>query len=275
MVIIGAQLAGIVRGVATKLLPDDLRKWIRKQQRLLKLQSVPVGTVDFGGLRRLTPISPIFGIDRDLISVERYYIEHFLKRHEADIQGRVLEMGEPLYTEKFGGTKVTRSDVLNYVEGNPKATIVADLCDAPHIADNTFDCIVITQTLQMIFEADKAIATLHRILKPGGVVLATSHGITKVARREGVDDWGEYWHFTTQSSRRLFGDVFGRENIAVEPYGNVLTTIASLHGLAARELDPEELDHNDPDFELLVMVRAVKAADADQAATRPDGTKAP
>ena len=255
---IGAQVSGLVRAVATKLLPEDLRKWIRKQQRHYKLQSVPVGTVNFGGLRRLTPISPIFGIDRDLISVERFYIEDFLKSHEADIKGRVLEMGEPLYTTKFGGAKVTQSDVMNYVEGNPRATIVADLTDCPHVPDNTFDCIVITQTLQMIFEIDKAIANLHRILKPGGVVLATSHGITKVARREGVDDWGEYWHFTTQSSKRLFGDVFGRPNIEVMSYGNILTTIASLHGLSASELDPVELAENDPDYELLVMVRAVK-----------------
>lgn len=255
---IRSQLADLVRSIATKLLPETLRKWIRKQQRTLKLQSVPVGTVDFGSLKRLSPISPIFGIDRDLISVERYYIEDFLKSHQSDIAGRVLEMGEPLYTEKFGGNTVTKSDVLNYVKGNPKATIVADLTDAPHIPDNTFDCIVITQTLQMIFETDKAIATLHRILKPGGVVLATSHGITKVARREGIDDWGEYWHFTTQSSRKLFGDVFGRKNIEVTSYGNILTTIASLHGLAASEIDPIELDHNDPDYELLVMVRAIK-----------------
>jgi len=110
----------------------------------------------------------------------------------------------------------------------------------------------------MIFEVEKAIETLHRILKPGGTVLATSHGITKVARREGVDDWGEYWHFTTQSSKKLFGDAFGRENIKVSSYGNILTTIASLHGLAASEIDPIELDHNDPDYELLVMVHATK-----------------
>ncbi len=255
---VSSQVADFIRSMATRLLPEGLRQWIRKQQRLMKLQGIPVGQVDFGHLKRLTPISPIFGIDRDLISVERYYIEDFLKSNQRDIAGRVLEMGEPLYTEKFGGEAVTQSDVLNYVEGNPKATIVADLTDAPHIPDNSFDCIVITQTLQMIFEVDKAIATMHRILKPGGVVLATSHGITKVARREGVDDWGEYWHFTTQSSKRLFGSVFGKENIEVTPYGNILTTIASLHGLAASEIDPVELDHNDPDFELLVMVRAVK-----------------
>lgn len=253
-----AQLADFIRSIATKLLPEPVRQWIRKQQRVLKLQSVPVGTVDFGSLKRLTPISPIFGIDRDLISVERHYIEEFLKKHKDDISGRVLEMGEPLYTNKFGGTSVSQSDVLNYVEGNPQATIVADLTDAPHIPDNTFDCIVITQTLQMIFDVQSAIKTLHRILKPGGCVLATSHGITKVARREGVDDWGEYWHFTTQSSKKLFGDVFGREHISVTSYGNILTTIASLHGLAANEIDLVELEHNDPDYELLVMVRAVK-----------------
>ena len=255
---ISTQIADFVRGIATKILSEPVRKWIRKQQRLLKLQSVPVGTVDFGHLKRLTPISPIFGIDRDLISVERYYIEDFLKKHSADIRGRVLEMGEPLYTDKFGDGDVSKSDILNYVEGNPKATIVGDLTNAPQIADDTFDCIIITQTLQMIYEVEKAVETLHRILKPGGVVLATSHGITKVARREGVDDWGEYWNFTTQGSRRMFGDVFGRDNVEVTSYGNILTTIANLHGLAASEIDPVELDHNDPNYELLVMVRAVK-----------------
>lgn len=254
-----AKIAGVIRQVATILLPEGLRKNIRAVQRRFKLQSVPVGTVTFGDLKRLSPISPIFGIDRDLISIERYYIEEFLKSHRADVRGRALEMGEPLYIDKFGDGDVTKVDVMNYVEGNPKATIVADLTDCPHIPDDSFDCIIITQTLQMIYEVQDAIENLHRILKPGGVVLATSHGITKVARREGVDDWGEFWNFTTQGSRRMFGDVFGRENVEVSSYGNILTVIANLHGLAASEVDPDELDYHDPDYELLVMVRAVKA----------------
>lgn len=255
---IRAKIADKVRDAATVVFPLSLREWLRAQQRRLKLQSVPVGTVDFGSLRRLTPISPIFGKDRDLISVERYYIESFLQKYATDIKGRVLEFGDPNYTEKFG-TGVTHSDVLNYVEGNPKATIVADITDAPHIADNTFDCIIITQTLQMIMDVDAAIRTLHRVLKPGGVVLATSHGITPIARREGVDDWGEYWHFTGQSSKHLFGKQFARDLLTIETYGNVLSTIASLHGLAASELTDDELNYCDPKYELLVMVRAQKA----------------
>lgn len=254
-----ARLEKIVRDSATVLLPLKLRQWIRKQQRLHKLQSVPVGSVDFGGLRRLSPISTVFGQDRDLLTIERFYIEEFLARHAADIRGRCLEMGDPAYTLKFGSS-VTQPDVMSYVEGNPQATIVADLTDAPHIPDDSFDCIIITQTLQMIFEVDKAIATLHRILKPGGVVLCTSHGMSRVARREGVDDWGEYWHFTTQSKRRLFHTHFPKENVSVSTVGNVFTCICNLHGLGASEIAPEELAVHDPNYELLVLVRAVKPA---------------
>lgn len=254
----GARLEKIFRDALTALLPERSRKWIRAQQRRYRLQSVPVGSVNFGGLRRLSPISAVFGKDRDLLTIERYYIEQFLQRNAADVRGRCLEMGDATYTRKFGGKKVTQADVLNYVAGNPEATIIADLTDAPHIPDNSFDCIIITQTLQMIFQVDKAIATLHRILKPGGVVLCTSHGMTRVARREGVDDWGEYWHFTTQSKRRLFGAHFPKGSVAVSTVGNVFTCICNLHGLAASEIDQIELDTHDPNFEMLVLVRAMK-----------------
>lgn len=260
MLVLGAKVRDTIRGIATALVPASARDWVRAQQRRFGiLQGVAVGDVDFGSFDRLSPISPVFGKDRDLLTIERYYIEQFLAQHSADVRGRTLEMGDPSYTIKFGGSRVTQPDVLNYVEGNPKATIVADLTNAPHIPDGTFDCIIITQTLQMIFEVDKCIAELHRILKPGGVVLATSHGMSRVARREGIDDWGEYWHFTSQSKRRLFGDVFGRENVSIQTYGNVQSCIANLHGLAAREISAEKIDFNDPNYELIVCARAVKA----------------
>lgn len=253
-----SNLADMVRRAATAALPLGLRQQLRAVQRKFRLHSSPVGSVDFGDLRRLSPISPIFGLDRALLTVERYYIEQFLAKHAQDIRGRVLEMGDPAYTNKFGGDRVTQSDVLHYVEGNPQATIVGDLTKGDNIPDDSFDCIIITQTLQMIYDIHGTIATLHRILKPGGVVLATSHGITPVARREGVDDWGEYWHFTAQSSQHLFQESFPAAHVTIETYGNVLSTIASLHGLAAGDLEPDEIDYCDPKYELLVMVRAQK-----------------
>jgi SAM-dependent methyltransferase len=247
-----------VRAAATLLLPPGLRQWLRAQQRRFGLHRTPVGGVAFGDLRRLTPISPVFGFDRGRPNIDRYYIESFLADHAADIRGRVLEMGDATYTGRFGGDRVTRSDVLHYVAGNPQATIVGDLTAADHIPSDSFDCIVLTQTLQMIFDVGAALHHLHRILKPGGVLLVTSHGISRIARREGVDDWGEYWHFTAQSTRRLFGALFPEDNLKIITYGNVLAASASLHGLAAAELTAPELDYCDPNFEVIVAVRAQK-----------------
>ena len=174
------------------------------------------------------------------------------------MQGHVLEFGDDRYIRQFGGGKVTRVDVIDVVANRPGQTIKADLSRAEHISSGTFDCIICTQTLQMIFEIRAAIGHLVRILKPGGVLLATDHGISRIARREGIDPWGEYWHVTSQSARRLFGEVLPPASVGVSTYGNVLACVASLHGLAAEELRPDELDYADPNYELIVAVRAVK-----------------
>lgn len=253
-----SEIADRIRAAATLLLPLGTRQWLRAQQRRLGLHHTPVGAVDYGDLRRLTPISPVFGIDRSVPTIDRYYIEGFLAKHVADIRGAVLEMGDAAYTRRFGGDRVTRSDVLNYVAGNSEATIVGDLTTADHIPANSFDCIILTQTLQMIFDVRAALQQLHRILKPDGVLLVTSHGISRIARREGIDPWGEYWHFTGQSTRHLFGTLFPFDGLQIVTYGNVLSAAASLYGLAAADLTAHELDYCDPNFEVIIAVRAQK-----------------
>jgi SAM-dependent methyltransferase len=245
--------------MSRRWLPESLRLRLRAAQRRLRLHRHRVGGVDFGDLRRLRPISPVFGFDRSLPLIDRYYIEHFLERHAADIRGRVLELGDATYTQRFGGDRVTHSDVLHSVEGNAEATLVADLAGPEPLPADRFDCIIATQTLQMIFDVRRALGSLYRMLRPGGVLLTTSHGISRIARREGVDPWGEYWHFTAQSTRRLFEEWFEPGGLEVLTYGNVLSAAASLYGLSADDLEPAELDHHDPDFELVIGVRACKS----------------
>jgi SAM-dependent methyltransferase len=202
-------------------------------------------------------VSRVVGFDRGL-PIDRYYIERFFAAHAEDIRGRVLEIGDDRYTRRFGGSRVTKTDVLHVVAGNPQATIVADLTRADDVPSGSFDCILCAQTLQMIVDVEAALRHLERMLSPGGALLATSSGINRICRREGIDPWGEYWRFTTQSARHLFGRVFPPPNIQAVAYGNVLAAVAFLHGLAAEELAPDELDHEDADFEVLVAVRAVK-----------------
>jgi SAM-dependent methyltransferase len=217
----------------------------------------PVGQVRLGDLRRVTPVSRVFGYDRGT-PVDRYYIERFLARHAADIRGRVLEVGDDAYTRRFGGDRVAVRDVLHVKPGNPSATIVADLADGGQIPSDTFDCVILTQTLHLVYDVRAAIRTLHRILKPGGVLLATAPGITQRSADEWAASW--YWAFTTLSVQRLFEEAFPPEHVSVKARGNVLAAVAFLHGLAAEELRRKELDERDSQYQLTITVRAVKPA---------------
>jgi len=217
----------------------------------------PVNFVRFGSFKRLSPISNVFGLDRGF-PVDRYYIEDFLEENCNLIYGHVLEIGDNIYTKKYGDNKVTKSDILHAVEGNKKANIVADLTKASHIPSNTYDCIILTQTLQFIFDLQAAIKTIHRILAPGGTLLVTIPGISRVSSYD-MDRWGDYWRFTSLSAQRIFEDLFPLENINVKSYGNVLTAITSLHGLAASELKTSELNKVDVNYEVIISIRVMKS----------------
>lgn len=234
--------------------------WLRNGKRRLIRHTrwPPVGAVDFGDLRRLTPISKTFGFDRGR-PVDRYYIEKFLGRHAADIRGRVLEIGDSHYTRRFGGERVTQSDVLHVNLPGADVTIVADLNNAPHLPADRFDCFIMTQALQYIYDYGAAIRTAFRILKPGGVLLATFPGIAQVhfpPPSEG--DYEDFWRFTSLAAERVFSEVFPPAHVNVQSYGNLLAAAAYLYGLALEELRPEELDYSDRNYEVSVCVRAVK-----------------
>ena len=234
---------------------SDLEDWVEDLPRLLSRRP-PIGWVRFGHLRRLTPISADFGWDRGR-PVDRFYIDEFIARHAADVRGRVLEVGTAMYTKRLGAGRVTRSDVLHILEGNPEATIVADLTRADQIPSNAFDCVILTQTLQCIYDMRAALRHLHRILKPGGALLATTNGINKISMQD-MAQWGEYWRLTSRSARMLFEEFFPPERVTVDAAGNLVSAVAMLHGIAAEELTAHELAHRDPAFEVLIAIRAVK-----------------
>ena len=218
----------------------------------------PHGCVRWGSLRRTSPISRIFGLDRGQ-AIDRYYIEKFLTARSDTIRGVVLEIGDDHYTKRFGGPQVTHSEVLHAIAGNPKATLIGDLQTGQGVPPEAFDCIILTQTLQFLYDIKAAVHTLHRCLRPGGAVLATGTGISQISRYD-MDRWGDYWRFTSLSARRMFEEVFGSGAVTVKSYGNVLAAIALLQGISANELKSAELDVPDQDYEVVITIEAVKRA---------------
>lgn len=208
------------------------------------------------GLTRLEPVSRIFGFDRGK-PVDRWYIERFLAAHAADVRGRVLEVAEPTYTQWYGGDDVTESEVLHAAPGNDQASVVGDLVTGEGLPRDAYDCFVMTQTLHVIYDVAGAARGTREVLAPNGVLLATVPGISQISR-EDRRDWGDWWRFTADSARRVFGDAYGSDNVEVEAHGNVLSAACFLYGFAAEELSEAELAHQDPDFELLMTIRAVK-----------------
>ncbi len=243
--------------IAQSTLTLPVYHWLRAKWKRIDY-ATPAGWVRFGSLRRVTPLSRDFGYDRG-VPIDRFYIEKFISNHERDIGGHVLEIADDNYTRQFGGDRITKSDVLHVAPGDPKATVIGDLTAADHIPSDTFNCVIITQTLQCIYDVRAALQTIYRILKPGGVVIATFPGIGPVSRYD-ADRWGYYWGFTSQSARRLFSETFPPNQIYVSAYGNVLAATGFLYGMATEELRREELEHFDPNYEVTIGVRAVKSA---------------
>ena len=249
--------AVLKRGVrwAARRLPVTTQDRLRRLWRGASYRP-PVGQVRFGDLRRTTPLTATWGLGRGL-PVDRYYIDGFLARHAGDIRGRVLEVGDDRYTRRFGGLAVTSSDVLNVAPGARQTTLVADLSRPEQVPSDRFDCIIVTQTLQLVADLPGAARGLHRMLRSGGVVLATLPGISQTHH----EDWGEHWrwNFTALSARTLFESAFDPRDVTVETRGNVLAATAFLQGLVTEDLRPEELDYHDRDYQVSILVRAVKA----------------
>jgi SAM-dependent methyltransferase len=205
-------------------------------------------------LRSVKPLSKVFGLDRGT-PVDRYYIEKFLSKNASFITGRVLEIGDNDYTRKFGSGEI-KSEVLHYTKDNPQATIVGDLTNPDSLPHDLIDCFICTQTFNFIYDFKKAIAGAHQVLKPGGVLLVTLAGLSQISRYD-MDRWGDFWRFTNLSASRAFTEVFG-DDVTVSHFGNVLSSISLLHGISVEELDKEELDVNDPDYQMVITVVARK-----------------
>jgi len=166
-------------------------------------------------------------------------------------------VGDALYSERFG-TGITQQDILHVSETNPNATIIGDLAEPGTLPERTFDCIVLLQTLHLIYDMPTAVGELHRALKPGGILLLTVPGISLVDPGEWHDTW--YWSVTPQAARRLFSEEFGPANVEVEFDGNAYSATCFLQGLAVEELDPAKLKPRDPAYPVTVAVRAQRAA---------------
>jgi len=221
-------------------------------QRLLRAKT----PILFTDPQRTEPVSRQFGLERGT-SIDRYYIDQFLQQNKALIRGHVLEVAASDYSKRYG-SQVEAYEVLHATADNANATIIGDLTDPATLPANRIDCFICTQTFNFIFDVQKAVHGAYHLLKPGGVLLATVAGISQISRYD-MDRWGDFWRFTTASVDKLFAPIF-TGGVEIRSVGNVLAATAFLQGLCVEDLpDATLLQHQDPDYQLLLTVVARKA----------------
>jgi peptidoglycan/xylan/chitin deacetylase (PgdA/CDA1 family) len=225
--------------------------------------------VNFGDLSGALPLSDNWGFSRGT-PIDRFFIEDFFARHQGDVRGHVLEIGDDTYTRKFGASRVSASDVLDVQSANPRASIIADLRAAPEIPSDTFDCIILTQVLVLIDDVEAALATVSRILKPGGVALITVPGIAQISSNpDEAALWS--WSFYPRTFRNLLAKFFDSRKLVVEGIGNLKTSIGFLAGLAQHDLENDDFLLRDHRYPLIVAARAIKPGRVPQAGEEPPG----
>jgi peptidoglycan/xylan/chitin deacetylase (PgdA/CDA1 family)/SAM-dependent methyltransferase len=202
----------------------------------------------------LAPLSVLSGNERGL-PLHRYYIDRFFGEFRGDIRGRVLEFQNDQYASRFGGANIQRLDIL-HKEGSghsKRATIVADLTRPNNIPSDYYDCIICTRVLHIVRDLPAMLAEMHRILRPGGVLLAA------VPMTDMIEPWWhELWRFTPEGFQELTAGTFGSGNVQIRAYGNSLIAAAAMRGLTAEEFSRRELDALDDRFAIEVCARAVK-----------------
>lgn len=205
---------------------------------------------------RTAPVSRLFGLDLGT-SLCRYYLKRFLAGQAGHIRGRVLEVGDNAYTLAYGAG-VTASDVLNAVPA-PNATVVGDLATGAGLPRAAFDCILLTQTIQCIYDFKAALKNAYQCLRPGGSMLLSASGISQISRYD-MDRWGEFWRFTDLSLRRSLEEACPGAAIQVTAWGNVAAAKGYLDGLPAESFPAEVLDVCDPDYQMVLTALVQRPA---------------
>lgn len=209
--------------------------------------------INWQSLRSIKPLHNDFGFGRGT-PIDRYYIEKFLQQHAHYITGTVVEIADSTYTHKFKTGEV-KSEILHVSKDFKNATIIGDLAEPGQLPQNVADCFICTQTLNFIYEIDKAVKGIKQMLKQNGIALVTVAGLCQISRYD-YDRWGDYWRFTALSAQKMFAPHFGENNVNVMVYGNVLSATCLLQGVPIEDITIEELDYTDQNYQVLIGIVA-------------------
>lgn len=144
-----------------------------------------------------------------------YFIKHWLPRKisrgQLDLflapyanDGRTLEVGIRGNT-RHGRFFPNRIGID--IKSGPGVDVVASVYELPFV-ENEFDTVLCVSVLEHLEDPRKAIAEMHRVLKPGGKIIISVPFLFPIH-----DAPGDYWRFTKYGLRNLFSEGWNIEEL--------------------------------------------------------------
>jgi SAM-dependent methyltransferase len=160
--------------------------------------------------------------------VIRYALAQWLRARGVELRGerlRVLDVGcgvKPYFP--FFADVASEYIGLDVVP-NPAAELLGAV-EAIPVEDASFDLVLCTQVLEHCDDPPQAVRELHRVTRPGGRVLASTHGV-QVYHPSPAD----YWRWTHTGLERLFTQSAQWTSVTVEPAAGTASALAMLLGI--------------------------------------------
>ncbi|WP_083733561.1 class I SAM-dependent methyltransferase [Actinomadura sp. CNU-125] len=239
---------GSLRGCSTSSTTSDFRLLLHNLDERGYVAPV-LGRIDWGQLRRLTPICPAFGKSRGT-PIDRHYLDQFIAEVRSQVSGEVVEIGgRDGNRDAYGFTKAARYRGMD-IAADPEVSLLCDATDPASLPPECLDAVVAFNVLEHTARPWEVVANMWRWLRPGGTAYCMVPNAQRV--HEAPND---YWRPLPAALTAMFHDWSERR---VRQYGNPLTVIASYMGVPAEELDAAELDAYHPEYPVASCIIAHK-----------------
>src|SRR5579859_1436565 len=128
-----------------------------------------------------------------------------------------------------------------------------DICQGP-LAENQFDLVIMEQVLEHVLRPDRAVANVHRMLRPGGIFVVSTPFLLKVHEFP-----LDLYRWTERGMRELL-EVAYFEVLNTASWGNRECLIADMRpGLSWTNYNRRKHSlHNEPQFAIVVWAFAQK-----------------
>lgn len=228
---------------------EDLRDKKNKLLSQLRKARYPIGTLNWGDLRRGKPFCNEFGFERGT-PIDRYYLDKFISSIRHLVKGKVVEIGGALSNrEQYGFENTSTYDAVDLLS-SPFVNICGDIHESNLLKPDYYDTILLFNVLEHCHTPQKVVDNIHNWLASSGYCLAIVPNAQRIHNNP-----GDYWRILPDGMKTLFQNF---AKVQVTTYGSPTSLIASYMGIAAQELTHDELTEINPLYPVTTCLVAQK-----------------